>query len=78
MSHATSAPATSAMAPMPTACFRNVHSSRWRRGGGLSLGLAFGVLEVGSSMVMRCGLVHSVISSPLARATVIGSGGNVS
>jgi hypothetical protein len=57
---------------------RNVHSSSWRRGGGFGFGFASGVLEVGSSTTMLCGCVHSVIRSPLARATVIGSGGKVS
>ena len=44
---------------------------------GLSRGVGFGVLAIGSSTVIACGRVHTVITSPLARAIAIGTGGRV-
>src|SRR5689334_10360813 len=76
--NAESAPTTSAINTAYVICLASVHSSSWERGAGFGFGFGFGSLAIGSSTVTSCGAVHTVMTSPLARAIVIGRDGSVS
>src|SRR5262245_59607243 len=63
------------MPPTATAFLRNVHTSRWGRAGGFGFGFGLGTLAIGSSTDTSWRFVQTTITSPLARAMLIGNGG---